>query len=92
MTDNVISFETAKSGCIPKQSDHGAVTQEQVNGYNKKHLDALIKSIEAGDVRSLLSIAINFDGSINWIVSGSCSNFEFVAALESTKFDFMNAE
>jgi hypothetical protein len=91
MSDNVIQFESAKSGTIAKSSEQMQATPEELNNYNKEHIDGLIKSVDTGAIKSLVSIALNTDGSIDWTVSGSSSNFEIIAALESTKFDFLNS-
>ena len=92
MSDNVISFDSAKSGSISKQTEQTQATPDQLKNYNKEHIDGLIKSVDTGEVKSLVSIALNRDGSIDWIVSGNSSNFELIAALESTKFDFMRED
>lgn len=92
MSDNVVFLESAKHGVILKAESKNDDTIEEIKRHNRENIDALSKAIDASEIRSLVSIALNYDGSINWMVSGLSSSFEIIAALESTKHDFMNAE
>jgi hypothetical protein len=93
MTDNVVPFGAGKSGTFtPPDAETQQVDdiKAYVRAQNEDHLTTYLKGVEEGEVRSLVTIALNYDGSVNWSISGQCSSFEIIAALERTKFDFMD--
>jgi hypothetical protein len=98
MTDNVISLVHVRGDAKPELSpehDVNAASDERdayIKEQNTEHLTTYMKAVENDEVRSLLTIAINKDGSVNWSISGLTSSFEIIAALERTKHDFMDTE
>jgi hypothetical protein len=96
MTDNVISLVHVRGDAKPEPTgDVNAPVDDRdayIKSQNLDHLTTYIKSVEDDEVRSLLTIAINKDGSVNWSISGLTSSFEIIAALERTKYDFMDTE
>ena len=91
MADNVIPLDPSKAGSFsaPKEPDDLAEEIKKHNGDNIAHH---VTAIENDEVRSLIIIAMNYDGSVSWSVSGQCSSFEIIAALERSKIDFMDTE
>lgn len=93
MTDNVISL--VKSGEKRGPSVNDAAEDElklHIKRQNEELLTDYMKMVEDGQVRSMLAISVNYDGSVNWSVAGQTSSFEIIAALERTKHDFMDTE
>lgn len=91
MTDNVIPLGNVKIEDLHPQASRDEIA-ETVKRHNEEHLAVYQKAVSEDEVRSLITIALNYDGSVNWSISGQCSGFEVIAALERTKVDFMETE
>lgn len=79
--DNVVYLSGKKTAQKPDAPDEAERTLRGV------FLHAL-KACRSGNVRAAIIITVEKDG-ITWRAGGNCSDFEFIAALESTKIDWM---
>ena len=91
MADNVIPLDPTKAGNFNTANEPDEMAAA-IKRHNEENLVSHIKAVENDEVRSLIMISLNYDGSVNWSVSGQCSSFEIIAALERTKIDFMDSE
>lgn len=89
MNDNVIFLGNAKTDVTLKSAAQDDQILKEAKKQNQENLDELSRALADDQVRALVTISLNYDGSINWMVSGMSSSFEIIAALESTKYDFM---